>query len=72
LLNVYSPNNTAEQGTFYSGILNTLEEATHDSSCQLTIREDFNAHSDPELDSAEGKTIRKESVKKYNSHQTGF
>ena len=37
LLNIYSPNNTAEQCTFSSGILNTLEEATHDSSRQLII-----------------------------------
>ena len=37
LLNIYSPNNTAEQCTFFLGILNTLEEATHDSSRQLII-----------------------------------
>ena len=35
LLNIYAPNNTAEQCTFFSGILNTLEEATHDLSRQL-------------------------------------
>ena len=63
LLNIYSPNNTAEQCTFFSGILNTLEEATHDSGRQLIIGGDFNAHLDPELDSAGGKTIRKDSVK---------
>ena len=63
LLNIYAPNNTAEQCTFFSGILNTLEEATHDLSRQLIIGGDFNAHLDPELDSAGGKTIRKDSVK---------
>ena len=56
LLNIYAPNNTAEQCTFFSGILNTLEEATYDLSRQLIIGGDFNAHLDPELDSAGGKT----------------
>ena len=40
-----------------------MEEATHDSSRQLIIGRDFNAHFDPELDSAGGKTTRKDSVK---------
>ena len=43
--------------------MNTLEEATHDLSRRLIIGGDFNAHLDPKLDSAGGKTIRKDSVK---------
>jgi len=37
LLNIYSPNNAAEQSAFFSGILNTWEEATHGWSRQLII-----------------------------------
>ena len=62
-LNIYAPNNTAEQCTFFSDILDTLEDKNYDSISQLIIGGDFNAHLDPELDKAGGKTNKTDSVK---------
>ena len=43
--------------------LDTLEDKNYDSISQLIIGGDFNAHLDPELDNAGGKTNKKDSVK---------
>ena len=71
-LNIYAPNNTAEQCTFFSDILHTLEDKNYDSISQLIIGGDFNAHLDPELDNAGGKTNKKDSVKNIIDITTAF
>ena len=55
LLNIYSPNKTPDQCSFFSRVLSTLDEVDSASSGQLIIGGDFNAHLEAELDSTGGR-----------------
>ena len=59
LLNIYAPNDTSEQCTFLSNILEVLDEYNFDSSSQLIIRGDFNVHFNAVLDNTGGKIEKK-------------
>ena len=63
LLNIYSPNRTPDQCSFFSGVLSTLDEVDSASSGQLIIGGDFNVHLEAELDSIGGRKEKKDSVK---------
>lgn len=54
LLNIYSPNKTSEQCTFFANILSVLDETGLNSSSQLIIGGDFNVHLDAEMDNKGG------------------
>ena len=63
LLNIYAPNITSEQCSFFSRILSTLDETDGTFSSQLIIGGDFNAHLHEELDNYGGRVEKKDSVK---------
>lgn len=63
LLNIYSPNKTPDQCSFFSRVLSTLDEVDSASSGQLIIGGDFNVHLEAELDGIGGRKEKKDSVK---------
>ena len=63
LLNIYAPNITSQQCSFFSTMLSTLDDIDSAFSSQLIIGGDFNAHLDAELDSCRGRVVKKDSVK---------
>ena len=63
LLNIYSPNKTSEQCTFFANILSVLDKTNLNSSSQLIVGGDFNVHLDAEMDKGGGRVEKKDSVK---------
>ncbi|KAL9964740.1 hypothetical protein ACROYT_G028420 [Oculina patagonica] len=63
LLNIYSPNKTSEQCTFFANILSILDGTDFHSQSQLIIGGDFNVHLDAEMDNEGGRVEKKDSVK---------
>ena len=63
LLNIYAPNDTSEQCTFFWNILEVLDEHNFDSSSQFIIGGDFNVHLNAVLDNSGGKIEKNASVR---------
>ena len=63
MLNIYSPNKTPDQCSFFSRVLSTLDGADNVPSGQLIIGGDFNVHSEAELGSIGERKEKKDSVK---------
>ena len=54
-LNIYAPNDTSEQCTFFPNILEVLDDYNFDSSSQLIIGGHFNVHLNAVLDNTVAK-----------------
>ena len=54
-LNIYAPNDISEQYTFFSNILEVLDEYNFDSSSQLIIGGDCNVYLNAVLDNTVAK-----------------
>ena len=63
LINLYAPNKTNEQSTFFEEISEELDNLSLAVDCNIVIGGDFNVYFDPDLDGNGGKSKRKESVK---------
>ena len=73
LLNIYSPNKTSEQCTFFANILSVLDETDLSSSSQLIIGFDFNVHLDAEMDNENcGRVEKKDSVKNISDIKLAY
>ena len=68
LLNIYSPNKTPDQCSFFSRVLSTLDEVDSVPSDQLIIGGDFNAHLDAEMDSIGGRKGKKRFGKEHHRY----
>ena len=62
-VNLYAPNKTNEQLTFFEEIGEELDNFCLEDDCNIVIGGDFNAIFDPDLDGNGGNPKRKESVK---------
>ena len=65
--NLYAPNKTNEQSTFFEEIREELDNYSVVEDCNIVIGGDFNVIFDPDLDGNGGNPKRKESVKCINS-----
>ena len=63
LINLYAPNKTNEQSTFFEEISEELDNLSLAVDCNIVIGGDFNVIFDPDLDGNGGNPKRKESVK---------
>ena len=72
LLNIYSPNKTSEQCTFFANILSVLDETDLNSSSQLIIGGDFNVHLDAGMDNEGGRVEKKDSVKNISDMKLAY
>ena len=72
LLNIYSPNKTPDQCSFFSRVLSTLDEVDSASSGQLIIGGDFNVHLEAELDSIGGREEKKDAVKNITDTKLAY
>ena len=66
-VNLYAPNKTNEQLTFFGEIGEELDNFCLEVDCNIVIGGDFNAIFDPDLDGNGGNPKRKESVKNKES-----
>ena len=62
-VNIYAPNKTSEQCTFFEEIQTELDGSSIEADCGIIIGGDFNVILDPEFDGLGGKPKLKESVK---------
>ena len=62
-VNLYVPNKTNEQSTFFEEIRNELDNICLTENCDIVIGGDFNVIFDPHLDENGGNPKRKESAK---------
>ena len=62
-VNIYAPNKTSEQCSFFQEIQTELDSLNIEADCDIIIRGDFNVIQDPEFDGLGGKPKLKESVK---------
>ena len=69
LVNIYAPNTTKEQCTFFQEIQNKLEKLNIEVDDNITIGGDFNVILNPEVDGMGGNPKLKESVKKKQQQQ---
>ena len=63
LINLYAPNKTNKQSTFFEEISEELDNLSLAVDCNIVIGGDFNVIFDPDLDGNGGNPKRKESVK---------
>ena len=62
-VNIYAPNKTSEQCSFFQEIQTELDSLNIEADCDIIIGGDFNVILDPEFDGLGGKPKLKESVK---------
>ena len=62
-VNIYAPNKTSEQFSFFQEIQTVLDSLNIEADCDIIIGGDFNVILDPEFDGLGGKPKLKESVK---------
>ncbi|KAL9975265.1 hypothetical protein ACROYT_G012410 [Oculina patagonica] len=72
LLNIYSPNKTSEQCTFFANILSILDGTDFHSQTQVIIGGDFNVHLDAEMDNEGGRVEKKDSVKNISDKKLEY
>jgi len=64
LVNLYAPTKNQEQGVFFDGVANTLENLSLDHNGQIIIGGDFNCHLNSSIDNLGG---RIESVRRLDT-----
>ena len=62
-VNIYAPNKTSEQCTFFQEIQTELNNLNIEADCDIIIGGDFNVILDPEFDGLGGKPKLRDSVK---------
>ena len=71
-VNIYAPNKTSEQCTFFEVIQTELDSLSIEADCDIIIGGDFNVILDPEFDGLGGKPKLKESVKVIEQIRLSF
>ena len=71
-VNIYAPNKTSEQCTFFQDIQNELESLNTEAECDMIIGGDFNVILNPEFDGLGGKPKLKRSVKIIDQIRSSF
>lgn len=71
-VNIYAPNKTKDQCTFFEEIQKELDELELDEKCDVIIGGDFNVILDADLDGTGGKPFLKESCKNIKDLCSSF
>jgi len=72
LVNIYAPNKTKVQSTFFEEIQNELDELKLDKTCDVIVGGDFNVILDADLDGTGGKPLKKKSCKNIEDLCSSF